>query len=241
MAFSGYRGICLASQLFATRIGENLTKSSVTRPPAVFVGDHLALDFINSRCRPGGVWTDWLRDGVEFLDWLERAGVIDATIAARFRLDTAGRQALDEVALRARTLREWLREFVKRHAGREVGAKAVAKLERVNELLARGDSYWQIVADRGTSPVDSKRSALRIQRVRRWTTPEQLLQPLAEAIADLVCHEDFRLIRPCEGKDCVLVFLDKTKAHARRWCSMALCGNRAKAAAHRARASRDRH
>ncbi|MGO9268383.1 MAG: CGNR zinc finger domain-containing protein [Candidatus Binataceae bacterium] len=30
------------------------------------------------------------------------------------------------------------------------------------------------------------------------------------------------------------MFLDRTKAHARRWCSMAVCGNRAKAA-HRSR------
>jgi predicted RNA-binding Zn ribbon-like protein len=48
---------------------------------------------------------------------------------------------------------------------------------------------------------------------------------------------DFRLIRECEGSVCSLLFLDRTKAHGRRWCSMALCGNRAKAAAHRARRS----
>ena len=101
--------------------------------------------------------------------------------------------------------------------------------------------YWQVEAggDPGAAPALDQRP-LRLQRVRRWTAPEQLLQPLAEAIADLVCNEDFRLIRTCEGKACVLLFLDKTKSHARRWCSMALCGNRAKAAAHRARASRNR-
>jgi predicted RNA-binding Zn ribbon-like protein len=81
---------------------------------------------------------------------------------------------------------------------------------------------------------------LRLRRVRRWTTPEQLLLPLAEAIGDLVCNADFRLIRACEGAACSLTFLDRTKAHARRWCSMAVCGNRAKAAAHRARESNRR-
>jgi len=74
--------------------------------------------------------------------------------------------------------------------------------------------------------------------VRRWTSPDQLLQPIAGAIADLVCDADFRLIRVCEGSACTLMFLDRTKAHARRWCSMAVCGNRAKAAAYRARAKR---
>ena len=41
--------------------------------------------------------------------------------AARFREDAGAREALDEVAERARTLREWLRGFVARHAGREIG------------------------------------------------------------------------------------------------------------------------
>jgi predicted RNA-binding Zn ribbon-like protein len=51
-----------------------------------------------------------------------------------------------------------------------------------------------------------------------------------------MCHADFRLIRACEGSACTILFLDRTKAHARRWCSMAICGNRAKVAAYRARA-----
>jgi predicted RNA-binding Zn ribbon-like protein len=73
--------------------------------------------------------------------------------------------------------------------------------------------------------------------VQRWTAPEQLLQPLAEAISDLICHADFRRIRNCNGSDCALMFLDRTKAGGRRWCSMTTCGNRAKVAAHRARAA----
>jgi predicted RNA-binding Zn ribbon-like protein len=220
---------------------ENLPPHPKPRPPAFFNGDHLALDFVNSRSTPLGVWTDWLRDGIDLLDWLEEAGAIEGADASRFREDSGAREALDEVAERARTLREWLRGFVARHAGRAIGAEAAAELGPLNDLLARSDSYWQVEAggDPGAAPAPDQ-GLLRLQRVRRWTTPEQLLQPLAEAIADLVCNEDFRLIRACEGKACVLLFLDKTKSHARRWCSMRLCGNRAKAAAHRARASRNR-
>jgi predicted RNA-binding Zn ribbon-like protein len=68
-----------------------------------------------------------------------------------------------------------------------------------------------------------------------------LLQPIADAIADLICHADFRLIRDCEGPVCTLKFLDRTKAHGRRWCSMAACGNRAKVAAFRTRAAGKQH
>ncbi len=71
----------------------------------------------------------------------------------------------------------------------------------------------------------SRRCGLR--RIRRWESPDELLLPIAEAAADLVCSADFRLIRACEGHACTLLFLDRTKAHGRRWCSMAVCGNRA--------------
>ena len=78
---------------------------------------------------------------------------------------------------------------------------------------------------------------LRLRQVRPWDSPEELLHPIAEAAADLICTVDFRLIGACEGSACTLLFLDRTKAHGRRWCSMAVCGNRAKVAAHRARKS----
>jgi predicted RNA-binding Zn ribbon-like protein len=219
-----------------------LTFNRDSRPPAFFTGDHLALDFINSRSTPLGVWTEWLGDGIELVDWLLEAGAIETADATRFREDTGARKALDEIAERARILREWLRGFVARHAGRNITAKALAELGPLNDLLARSDIYWQVeAAGASRDAAGTFQRPLRLRTVRRWTTPDQLLQPLAEAIADLVCNEDFRLIRVCEGKGCILYFLDKTKAHARRWCSMALCGNRAKAAAHRARASRNRN
>ena len=53
-------------------------------------------------------------------------------------------------------------------------------------------------------------------------------RPIAEAAADLICIEDFRLIRSGGEFARTPVFLDRTKAHTRRRCSMAVCGNRAK-------------
>ncbi len=208
-----------------------MTTELVPRPPAFFVGNHLAIDFLNSTATPVGVRTEWLRDGADLLDWLEQARAIERAAAAKFRTES-DRRALDAVAGQARELREWLRGFVERHLGRELKADAAGELGPLNRLLAEDNGYWQV----GIGPHGS----LERRRVRRWTSPEQLLQPLAEAIGDLVCHEDFRLIRACEGAACTLMFLDRTKAHRRRWCSMAICGNRAKAGAHRARARKRR-
>jgi predicted RNA-binding Zn ribbon-like protein len=217
-------------------------------PPPILVGEHLAMDFLNSSATPSGERVEWLRDGAGLLDWLEHAGAIDAAAAATFWTDRKARSRLDSVAAEARHLRAWLRAFVEKHAGRDLRASAAAELAPLNRLLEKDSGYWQIEARTRDVSRSSARSesgsgsgsggALQQRRVRRWTMPEDLLQPIGDAIADLVCHADFRLIRACEGAACTLMFLDRTKAHGRRWCSMAVCGNRAKAAAHRARAAR---
>ena len=199
------------------------------RPPAFFVGEHLALDLLNTTATPQGTQVEWLGDGKDLVDWLEQAGSIEPAAAARIR--DSGSDALDEVARQAREFRRWLRGFVTARMGEPLCATAVA-VAPLNELLARDSSFQRVEVARRDAD-DGRRPLLR--RVRRWESSEELLEPIAEAAADLICNQDFRLIRSCGGSACTLVFLDRTKAHTRRWCSMAVCGNRAKAAAHRAR------
>ena len=210
---------------------------SITRPEPFFIGDHLAIDFLNSLAAPRGELIDWLDSGANLVDWLEKAGAIDAVVGEQFRTGGDTFHTLDAVAEQARGLREWLRGFVDRHAGTALAPDVMDELEPLNRLLARDDTYREVRAVnlRASNEIDGIAHPLRWVRVRRWTTPERMLQPVAEAIGDLVCHEDFTLVRTCEGPGCTLVFYDRTKAHARRWCSMAVCGNRAKAAAHRAK------
>jgi predicted RNA-binding Zn ribbon-like protein len=201
--------------------------SKAERPSPFFVGDHPALDFLNSIASPKDVPVEWLRDGHDLIDWLRAANLMPADVAARFRA-SKDQRALDGVARSAREFRDSLRGFVTRHMGKPLPTRAANALGPLNELLARETSYPVVEAAAGEP-------ALRLRRVRRWDSPEELLHPIAEAAADLICSVDFRLIRACEGSVCSLLFLDRTKAHGRRWCSMAVCGNRAKAAAHRAR------
>jgi predicted RNA-binding Zn ribbon-like protein len=64
--------------------------------------------------------------------------------------------------------------------------------------------------------------------------------PIGEEIARFICTEDFQYVKACEGSTCTLLFVDRTRGRARRSCSMAICGNRAKQAAHRNRRKADR-
>ena len=63
--------------------------------------------------------------------------------------------------------------------------------------------------------------------VRHWRSPASLLLPIGEALGRLVCDEDFTDVKACAGENCTLLFADHTRRRARRWCSMAIFGNRA--------------
>ena len=137
---------------------------------------------------------------------------------------------LDAIAAQARALREWFRAFVRKHMGRPLTPKALNELGPLNRLLERDEAFSQISRHR-----QSDGAGLELRMMRRWRSPESLLLPIGEALAKFVCEEDFTDVKACEGHSCTLVFADRTRRRARRWCSMAICGNRAKQAAHRNR------
>lgn len=60
-----------------------------------------------------------------------------------------------------------------------------------------------------------------------------LFDQLVLSLDDLIRSEDFARLREC--RRCTHLFLDKGRGVGRRWCSMARCGNRAKAESFRAR------
>ncbi|MHC4042535.1 CGNR zinc finger domain-containing protein [Bradyrhizobium sp. 23AC] len=196
------------------------------RPPAMFIADSLGLDFLNSVATPIDTPVDWIDDGEGLIDWLLQAKLVPAEELDALKV-RARPNELDEVAGRVRALREWFRGFVLRHAGRPLTAHALLELGPLNNTLERDEAFLQIVPPRGEG-------GLALQRMRRWR-PESLLLPIGEAMARLVCEEAFSDVKACEGHNCTMLFVDHTRRHARRWCTMAICGNRAKQAAHRSR------
>lgn len=205
------------------------------RPPAIFVGDTLGLDFLNSIATPVDTAIDWINDGEGLLDWLEQARLLSASEHENIRAQALPGE-LDKVADQARSLREWFRGFVYMHKGRPLAEEALAELEPLNRLLERDETFSRIVMQSVGGP-----APFALQSLRRWRSPEALLLPIGEALARFVCTEDFSNVKACEGPACTLLFADHTRGHARRWCSMAVCGNRAKQAAHRHRLRAHQH
>ena len=197
--------------------------------PATFIADSMGLDFLNSIATPVDTPVDWIANGDGLLDWLKQANLVP-----REALDAIKRAAkpgeLDRMARQARDLREWFRDFVRKHMGRPLAPRALRELEPLNRLLERDEMFSQLVHVHHGNP-----HHLELQTMRRWRTPQSLLLPLGEALAKFTCEEDFADVKACEGAVCTLLFVDHTRRKARRWCSMAICGNRAKQAAHRDR------
>jgi predicted RNA-binding Zn ribbon-like protein len=199
------------------------------RPPAIFIADSLGLDFLNSIATPVDTPIDWLDSGDGLVTWLAQAKLVPADALDELK-GRAMPGELDKVADQARALREWFRAFVRKHMGRPLTPKALHELAPLNRLLEHDDVFSRIVRRRNGGG-----DHLELQIPRRWRSPESLLLPVGEILARFVCEEDFAAVKACEGHNCTLIFADHTRRRARRWCSMALCGNRAKQAAHRNR------
>lgn len=205
------------------------------RPPAIFVGDALGLDFLNSIATPVDTAIDWIDDGEGLLAWLAQAQLVPADAIDAIRAQALPGE-LDKVADQARSLREWFRGFVQKRKGRPLAMEDLGELEPLNRLLERDEAFSRVVLQHANG-----RASLELQPMRRWRSPEALLLPIGEALARFVCTEDFSHVKACEGPACTLLFADHTRGHARRWCSMAICGNRAKQAAHRHRLKAHQH
>ena len=179
------------------------------------IGGHAALDLLNTVVLQNGQPVDSLDSDRAVLDWIADYGS-DNTSCTQF---TPG-----VLLAKARELRETLRTLIgDKKAGRHVDPQSI------NRWLAQGDSHLELV-----QITDGQ---LQLTRRRPVTTVEQLLAPIAEAAAELLTLKDFSVIRKCESPDCVLWFYDRTKGHKRRWCSMAVCGNRHKVSSFRKRQS----
>ncbi|UPG94542.1 CGNR zinc finger domain-containing protein [Luteibacter aegosomatissinici] len=182
----------------------------------LFLGDNLALDFINSAYGVGEGRRDYFNDDAAVVAWLKQAGALDQDVAVKATLG---------LKVVARRFRDSARKLVER---RLEGGWADAS--ELNRLLALGQIHQQLAWKRGGQP--------ELQLVRTTQEPDAVLVPIAEALAALLVQPDMSRIRQCAGSDCTLLFHDHSRGGRRRWCDMAQCGNRAKVSSHR---SREKH
>jgi predicted RNA-binding Zn ribbon-like protein len=199
------------------------------RREVIKIGADLAVDFANTVFSPGDL-AGSLHAWSDLLDFLELRGSVapgDGAVLRAMGATDARRCA--EAFAQALRLRETTRAMLGAMANkRPVRAQWVTE---VNQALAAGagasrllrqDSGWRL----GLSPGPAG--------------PLQALGPIARAIADLVVSDRSVEIGKCANPRCGRYFRDRSRTRRRRWCSMAVCGNRMKVAAHASRHGRRR-
>ena len=201
-----------------------MTSARVERAPFPMVGERLWLDFVNT---DGGVHAaDLMADFDALVTWLQVAIGLDGERAQMMRR-RAQQQPSGATAtlVDARRVRAALRTLAERGATTQhVRLDALAEINRVlgrsagtRRVEARADGSFA----RSFVPVGDAFAGLMI--------------PIVESAADALIQGELARVRRCADPRCARVFYDSTKNAARRWCDMAACGNRAKAARHRAR------
>lgn len=175
----------------------------------VRLGGHPALDFCNSAAGWGEPERkEYLASYRHLVVWAREAGLVGAGAAARL---VRGDEA--DVLERALRLRAAL--------------YAVC-------LGSTGAGDWDVVA----GEVERAAAAARFSEPGKWRLPETEELPLlavARSAGELLASGEPQVVRACPGRGCGWLFLDRRGR--RRWCDMAVCGNRAKARRHAARES----
>lgn len=189
-------------------------------------GGATCLDLANTvDKRPTPEAVDRLTGYGDLVSWARQAGLVDRRNEARLLRRAGERPRQGARALRrARELREALFAlFLAAAEGREAPEEAL----RVLNTFAR-----QAMAGRRLVPEDGG-YAWRREDPREAL--DAMLHPVVESACELMVSGDLGRVRRCEAPDCQWLFLDTSRNRSRRWCDMAVCGNRAKARRHYAR------
>jgi predicted RNA-binding Zn ribbon-like protein len=183
----------------------------------------LCLDFVNTLSwRTSDRPHEWLKSYPDLLAWGQLVGLLTATDIRS--LEEFAAQHPEEtrcVFQRAIHLREALyRIFSAIDASSPPPEEDVKTL---NQELAISDRHRDLKWNGGHFSWSFSEEDHNLDR---------LLWRVASSAAQLLTSEKLGRVGECQGEGCGWLFLDTSKNHSRRWCSMNDCGNREKARKH---------
>jgi predicted RNA-binding Zn ribbon-like protein len=168
----------------------------------------LVREFMNTLDAEDG--SDELATSADLHAWLGEHGLPHGASTGRADLD------------RVRSVREALRSLVRANNGQSVRKEATVTIDRA---ARRAGLHLRFRFDGPRAETSATGVSAALGR---------LLAIVAAAMAD----GTWTRLKACRADDCQWVFYDHAKNRSRTWCSMAVCGNRAKARAYRSRRSR---
>jgi predicted RNA-binding Zn ribbon-like protein len=194
-------------------------RCDATEPAFDLSGGALCLDLVNTVSDWPQASKDALPDYRALLAWGRQSGVVADEEAERLarsaarRPDAAARAFRKALDLRARLYRI----FAAVAAGNSPSAR---DLSAFNRLLGEAMQRLQVLPSGGGFAWGWSAQTGALDRV---------LWPALRSAADLLTSDRRDRVRQCESDTCSWLFIDRSRGGRRRWCDMAVCGNRAKA------------
>jgi predicted RNA-binding Zn ribbon-like protein len=187
----------------------------ISTPASPLLGGRLSLDFVNAT--PTNAELPWER----LIQFLESASIVSAGRGAQLlSLPQSDPQAAEALLLRARRLGSALRKvFAAMLRKQRIAGEWI---EPLNEILRITEGHDELVAQAGV---------WKIEFVAREGGLDWLLAAVARSGAEIIVEGARARLRLCANPHCGLFFYDNSRTRRRRWCSMAVCGNRSKVAA----------
>ena len=187
-------------------------------PHLPLLGGRLAVDFANIPSYPGAP--------AQHLSWEELIVFLQAShIVSNERgstllaLSGSDPEAAQTLLSRSTDLRDSLRKIFSAMVRKE--EIALEWTEPINRILRITEGHDELVfADSGW----------KLEFVARESGLDWLLAAIARSGAEIMVEGAQARVRICANLGCGLFFSDHSRTHRRRWCSMAVCGNRNKVA-----------
>ena len=185
---------------------------------ALLLGGRLAINFANVPSYPGAPSQDLSWE--ELIAFLQGSNIVSAERASSL-LALSGSDPDAAQALLSRSLR--LRDALRRAFGAMVRKEGIARewAEPINQILRITEGHDELVFEG---------NAWKMEFQAREGGLDWLLAAVARSAAEILVEGTQARLRICGNPACGLFFSDNSRTHRRRWCSMAICGNRHKVA-----------
>lgn len=143
-------------------------------------------------------------------DWFFKVGLVEKLEKVNSHKH---KKYFDEILSYRNLLKKTFITYVEEQKGLD------ALVEKTNYILLKNKVHPQIKYTNGTNKLEFS---------NKETDSNLLLTLIVIEVAKLLSSYEFKYLKKCNNHTCSLTFIDTSKNHSRRWCSMESCGNRAK-------------
>ena len=165
---------------------------------------------MNTQFSPYGDIVEYFESYSDIEDWFLKVHLIETKKKIELELE---KKYFKEIM----SFRALLRSQFKQYLESETSIDKI--IQTSNAILIKSKVYPQIVSDK---------NLCELQYISTEKDKNHLLTKIVIEVIKLLSSKEFKYLKKCDNHKCSLFFIDTSKNHSRRWCSMEICGNRSK-------------